>query len=75
MSLSQKDLAATILTALAVLAFFATFEGWNVWLIGDSHRWAAGAIFALGWLTCGLGSPSKGAVSRLLGLLGAIALD
>jgi hypothetical protein len=74
MTLSQKDLAATLLTALAVLTFFATLEGWNVWLVGDSHRWAAGAIFVLGSLTCGLGSRSKGAVSRLLAVLGAIAL-
>jgi hypothetical protein len=74
MSLNRKDVAATLLTALAVLAFFATLESWDVWLIGDSHRWAAGAIFALGSLTCGLGSPSKSAVSRLLALLGGIAL-
>jgi hypothetical protein len=72
--LSRKDFTATVLTALAVLAFFATHEGWDVWLIGDSHRWAAGTIFALGALTCGLGSPSKGAVTKLLAVLGAIAL-
>jgi hypothetical protein len=74
MWLSRKDFSATVLTALAVLAFFATHEGWNVWLIGDSHRWAAGAIFALGALTCGLGSPSKDAVTKLLAVLGALAL-
>jgi hypothetical protein len=72
--LSRKDFTATVLTALAVLVFFATHEGWDVWLIGDSHRWAAGTIFALGALTCGLGSPSKGAVTKLLAVLGAIAL-
>lgn len=74
MSLSRKDFTATVLTVVAVLAFFATHEGWNVWLIGDSHRWAAGAIFALGALTCGLGSPSKDAVTKLLAVLGTIAL-
>lgn len=74
MTLDRKDFAATLLTALAVLAFFATHEGWNVWLIGDSNRWAAGAIFALGALTCGLGSPSKDAFTKLLALLGTIAL-
>jgi hypothetical protein len=31
-----------------VLVFLATHEGWNVWLIGDSHRWAAGVISVLG---------------------------
>jgi len=72
--LSRKDFTATVLTALAVLVFFATHEGWDVWLIGDSHRWAAGTIFALGALTCGLGSPSKGAVTKLLAVLGALAL-
>ena len=35
-------------SALSVLVFAATHEGWNVWLIGDSHRWAAGAILVLG---------------------------
>jgi len=74
MSLSEKDLAATLLTALAVLTFFATLEGWNVWLVGDSHRWAAGAIFVLGSLACGLGSPAQGRISKLLAVLGAAAL-
>jgi peptidoglycan/LPS O-acetylase OafA/YrhL len=74
MSLSQKDVTATLLTALVVLAFFATHEGWNVWLIGDSHRWAAGTIFVLGGLTCALGSRSRGAMSRVLAVLGATAL-
>jgi len=74
MSLSGKDFTAMVLTALAVLAFVATHEGWNVWLIGDSHRWAAGAIFALGALTCGLGSPSKDALTKLLAVLGTLAL-
>lgn len=74
MWLSRKDFSATFLTALAVLAFLATHEGWNVWLIGDSHRWAAGAIFALGALTCGLGSPSKDALTKVLAVLGTLAL-
>lgn len=69
----RKDLAAAGLTALAVLTFFATHEGWNVWLVGDSHRWAAGVIFALGVLACGLGSPGRGAATRLLATLGVLA--
>src|SRR5437763_217104 len=44
MTLNRKDVAATALTALVVLVFFTTHEGWSVWLIGGSHRWAAGAI-------------------------------
>ena len=41
MTTFRKDLAATVATALAALVFVATHEGWNVWLIGDSYRWAA----------------------------------
>ena len=74
MSLSYKDLIATLLTALVVLVFFATHESWNVWLVGDSHRWAGGVVFLLGAMTCGLGSPTKDAFSKALGVLGALAL-
>ena len=74
MMLSRKDWAATVLTALVVLTFFATHEGWNVWLVGDSHRWAAGVIAVLGSLTCGLGSPARGAATKLLAILGTVAL-
>ena len=56
MTFSRKDAAAAALTALAVLVFLATHEGWGVPLVGDSHRWAAGAIFFLGSMTCGLGA-------------------
>jgi hypothetical protein len=51
MMLSRKDVAATALTALVVVTFVATHEGWNVWLVGGSHRWAAGVISILGVLT------------------------
>ena len=74
MMLSRKDLAATVLTALAVVTYFATHEGWNVWLVGGSHRWATGAIFVLGAMTCALGSPGKGVGTKLLGTLGVAAL-
>jgi hypothetical protein len=70
----RKDLVATALTALAVVTFFATHEGWNVWLVGGSHRWAAGVIFGLGVVTCGLGSPGRGAATLLLATLGVLAL-
>lgn len=71
---SRKDVVATLLTVLVVLVFLATHEGWNVWLVGDSHRWAAGAIMLLGSMTCGLGSPSKGRMSKVLATLGVAAL-
>ena len=74
MALTRKDAAATALTMLVVLAFLATHEGWGVWLVGGSHRWAAGAIALLGIGACGLGSPGRGVTTKLLGALGALAL-
>jgi hypothetical protein len=74
MALTRKDAAAAALTALAVLVFLATHEGWGVPLVGDSHRWAAGAIFLFGTATCGLGSPGKDAATKLLAALRVAAL-
>jgi hypothetical protein len=51
MMLRRKDVGATALTALVVISFFATHGGWNVWLVGDSHRRAAGVILLLGVVT------------------------
>jgi hypothetical protein len=73
MTRGLKDVVATGLTVLAVLAFLATHEGWGVWLIGDSHRWAAGAILLLGIATCGLGSPGKDKATKFLATLGVLA--
>ena|SRR2546429_296635 len=73
MTLTRKDAAAAALTALAVLAYLATHEAWGVPLVGESHRWAAGAILLLGSMTCGLGSPGKDAATKLLALLGIAA--
>lgn len=74
MTLTTKDVAATVLTGLAVVVFAATHEGWNVWLVGGSHRWAAGAILLLGVATCTLGSHGEGAATKLLATLGVLAL-
>jgi hypothetical protein len=73
-SFTRKDGMATVLTALAVFAFAAAHQGWNVWLIGGSHRWAAGGIALLGVFTCGLGSPGKDAATKWLAVLGIAAL-
>jgi len=73
MTLTRRDAAATLLTVLAVLVFIATHEGWDVPLVGDSHRWAAGAIALLGMATCGCGRPGEGAATRMLAVLGVIA--
>lgn len=74
MTALRKDLLATGLTGLAVLVFAASHEGWNVPLVGSSHRWAAAAILLLGMLTCGLGSRGEGAATRVLAGLGIAAL-
>jgi|SRR5579859_2381409 len=73
MTLTRRDAAATVFTVLVVLAFLATHEGWGVPLIGDSHRWAAGAIALLGMATCGCGKPGEGAATRMLAALGVVA--
>ena len=59
MTLTREDGLATALTALAVLAFVATHQAWDVWLIGSSHRSAAVAVTLLGVATCALGSASE----------------
>src|SRR5690348_545481 len=59
MGLSVRDGVAALLTALAVLVYAATANGWDVWLVGSSHRWAAVAIGILGMRTCALGRPGE----------------
>ena len=72
MTLTRKDAVATSLTGLAVLAFLATHEAWNVPLIGDSHRWAAAVILALGIGACSVGGRRVNSV--LFSILGGTAL-
>jgi hypothetical protein len=74
MSRVRKDVAATLLTAAVVAVFAATHQGWDVWLVGDSRRWAAGVILALGAVSCALGSPEERRTTRLLAALGVVAL-
>ena len=78
MSLTRKDAAATLLTLLAVLVFWASHQSWNVWLIGSSHRSAAGAIVLLGMATCSLGQAGremgKHPAMMVLAAVGALAL-
>jgi membrane-bound ClpP family serine protease len=71
MTLTRRDAVATGLTGLSVLAFLATHEGWNIALIGDSHRWAAAAILVLGIAACSVGA--KRVLSALFGVLGGAA--
>jgi hypothetical protein len=74
MTLTRKDLAATVLTILVVLTFAAAHQGWDVWLVGGSYRWAAAVVLVLGIATCALGSPERSADTRVLSTLGALAL-
>jgi hypothetical protein len=81
-TLSGRDAVATALTALAALTYLAATQPWDVWLVGSSYRWAAGAILVLGLATCSLGSVASdvGAGARmeptamLLSVVGACAL-
>jgi predicted membrane channel-forming protein YqfA (hemolysin III family) len=72
--LTWKDAAATTFTALAVLTFAATHQGWNVWLVGSSHRWAAGVILVLGAAACAQGSRAERGQTWFFAALGALAL-
>jgi hypothetical protein len=74
LTLTRKDLSATFLTALVVLTYVTTHEGWGVPLVGSSHRWATGAILLVGSATCGLGSKATGTTMALFALLGSLAL-
>jgi hypothetical protein len=71
-TLTRRDAVATALTGLSVFAFLTTHEGWGVPLIGDSHRWAAVVILALG-----LGAATVAATrlsSTLFTALGVLAV-
>jgi hypothetical protein len=74
MTRSLKDLSAAVLTLVAALVFVANHEGWGIWLVGDSRRWAAAVITLLGAVTCSLGSPEKGSATKWLAALGVLAL-
>jgi hypothetical protein len=73
MTLTRKDLLATLMSALVVLTYAATHEGWGVPLVGDSRRWATAAILLLGIGTCGMGSKVTGPTMTLFALLGSLA--
>jgi hypothetical protein len=78
MTLTRKDAAATVLTALAVLVFAAAQGSWNVWLVGSSNRWAAGVVLLLGVATCSLGTAGeemgRDNATRILAAIGTLAL-
>lgn len=76
MSLTRKDLASVVPMALVVLVYAANTRGWDVPLL-SSNRWAAGAVFVLGMVTCSLGRPTENTSSPAvvaMSLLGGAAL-
>jgi hypothetical protein len=74
LQLTHKDLSATVLTTLVVLTYLATHEGWDVPVVGSSHRWAAAVILVLGINTCAKGSKVDGPTMIAFALLGSFAL-
>ena len=74
MTFTRKDVLATVFTALVALVFVITHKGWDVSLIGDSHRWAAAVITLIGAVTCGLGSTERLADHKLAATLGWTSL-
>ncbi|MFN8224314.1 MAG: hypothetical protein U0R50_13830 [Gaiellales bacterium] len=69
-----KDAIATVFTALAVVVLAANLAEWPVWLVGDSVRWAAGAVMLLGIGACSLGRPQRGRTDQLLGVIGVVCV-
>jgi hypothetical protein len=53
MTLTRRDLGATVLAALVVLVYAANVQGW--WYLGD-NRWAAVTMLAIGAIGCPLGA-------------------
>jgi hypothetical protein len=75
MTRARKDIGALVLTALGVGVLAATARGWDVPLVGSSHRFAAVAVLLLGMAACSLGAPqARAGGTRLLAGLGTISL-
>jgi len=75
-TLTRKDLAGTLVAALAVLVYVANVQDW--WYLG-SNRWAAVTILVIGFVGCPVAARVEGerltsAPIVLLGVLGATAL-
>ena len=73
MKLSSKDSTVAALAVLIIGVFIVAYASWGVPLIGDSNRWAAAVILALGLVAGYVRSPGSGARSYLLGGLVIVA--
>ena len=73
MKFRPKDRTIVALAALIVGVFVVAYASWGVPLIGDSNRWAAVVILALGLLAGYLCSPGADARSYLLAGLVIVA--
>jgi len=56
MALSRRDLLATTVVVLVVLAYGANVHDW--WFLGD-NRWATVVVFALGYAGCLAGGAAR----------------
>ena len=74
MTTFRKDLAATVATALTALVYVAAHEGWDVWLIGDSYRWAAVVMSLLALVVLAAERTASVAYMRLAALAGLFAV-
>jgi hypothetical protein len=74
MTMTRKDVIATGLVALVVVAFFAAHQSWGIPLIGESYRWASVAAFVLGGGAYLASEPLEGYHEPVLGVLGIVAL-
>ena len=74
MTLTRKDLAATVFVALSVLTLVAALASWGVPLVGDSNRWATVVVFVFGFAGYLSGEPQEGRHEPILGVLGITAV-
>ena len=73
MKLSSKDSTIAALGVLIVGVFVVAYANWGVPLVGDSNRWAAVVIVALGLVAGYLSAPGSDTRSYLLAGLVVVA--
>lgn len=74
MTLTRRDLGATVLAALVVVVYLANLGDW--WYLSD-NRWAAVTMLAIGAISCPLGAridEIETGVTAPIVLLGALGI-
>jgi hypothetical protein len=74
MTVKRHNAIATGLASLAVLVVLASQQAWGVPLVGESHRWAAVAVFVLGLAAYFFGEPLEGWHEPVVASLGIVEL-